>query len=36
MSRYELDLHDDNENDRMTMTNITQIQPFRLFGKIIN
>lgn len=35
-SRYELDLHDTNKNNRMTKTNITQIQPFRLFGKIIN
>ncbi len=31
MSRYELDLHDDNENDRMTMTNTTLMQVFRLF-----
>ena len=33
-SMYELDLHDTNKNDRMT--NTTQIQLFRLFGKIIN
>lgn len=35
-SRYGLDLHDTNKNNRMTKTNITQIQPFRLFGEIIN
>ena len=30
-SRYELDLHDTNRNDRMTMTDTTQIQLSRLF-----
>lgn len=30
-SRYELDLHDTRKNDRMTMTNTTLMQVFRLF-----
>lgn len=30
-SMYELDLHDTRKNDRMTMTNTTLMQVFRLF-----